>query len=418
MNLVKGQKADITKGQQNLTTIKIGLGWDMSNDTSYDLDASVLLLDSTGKISSSKDIVFYNNLSADNNNIALSKDNRTGKGDGDDEEILINLKSVSSTIQKMIICITIHNASKNQQHFGLISNAYARVVDASNNKEIFRYSLPNEYEHKTALILGDVYKRNGEWRFSAVGRGLECDLANLCADHSAINLPENFFIKKDVKQQKSTINIKKIELKKSGDSINLNKTSDSLGKLTVNLNWNQPKQQNQKPKGFLSSLFGNKPQAIRTSDIDLDLGCFYELKTGSKGVVQALGRKFGSYSHFPFIELDSDDRTGSNKNGENLSINGDMISKFRRILVFAYIYEGALNWSKVDGVVTLKTENGNEITVRMDEAKNGLSMCSIALFENLDDKTFKVQKVVKYFSGHISMDKHFRWGLRWRYGSK
>ncbi|WP_066496669.1 TerD family protein [Abyssisolibacter fermentans] len=410
MNLVRGQKADITKGCPALSTIKVGLGWDVNDKgLSYDLDAVALLLDSTGKLASNKDIVFYNNLKADSDNIKLTKDNRTGIGDGDDEEIIINLKSISPRIEKIIISITIHNADKNQQHFGQVSNAFARVVNTANNQEIFRYSLTDEFPNQTALILGEIYKRNGEWRFSAVGRGVQGGIAGLCSNYGAVNLPNNFFTKKAIPSASKGIKLSKIELKKSGDSINLNKSSKSLGEIVVNLNWNH-----QKPKqsGLLSSLFGGN------SGIDLDLGCLFELKTGEKGCIQALGNLFGSFNSFPFISLDGDDRTGANLNGENLRINGNMVNQFHRILVFSYIYEGAKNWSQVDGVVTLKTNNGDDITVRMDEHKNGLGMCSIALLQNLDDETFKVQKAVKYFNGHQNMDKYFGWGLKWVYGRK
>ena len=129
------------------------------------------------------------------------------------------------------------------------------------------------------------------------------------------------------------VNLNKIELTKKGQSINLEKKTGKIGRITVNLNWNQ---QAQKPSGgFLSSLFGGK-----NSGVDLDLGCLFELKNGDKGCVQALGNSFGSYQDRPYIELDGDDRTGSISNGENLRINGDFLKEIKRIVVFSFIYQG------------------------------------------------------------------------------
>ena len=127
-----------------------------------------------------------------------------------------------------------------------------------------------------------------------------------------------------------------------GKKVSLKKTQKELGEILVNLNWNRPQQ-----KGFLASLFG--PKAI-----DLDLGCLYELKNGKNGTVQALGRAFGSLTQPPYIALDGDDRTGANAEGENLRINGNKISEFKRILIYTYIYEGVANWKQADATVTIK----------------------------------------------------------------
>src|SRR5699024_822674 len=150
-------------------------------------------------------------------------------------------------------------------------------------------------------------------------------------------------------------------------------------------------------KGALASLFS----ASRTAD--LDLGCFYEMENGSRGVVQALGKAFGNLQQFPYIHLDQDDRTGTVKGGENLRINGNQLGKFKRILVIAFIYEGVANWSQVDGVVTLKQNNGTDIEVRLDEHQNGKKMCAVALIENKGKQEISVKKVGKYYTGHQTM---------------
>ncbi|AZB43435.1 Tellurium resistance [Bacillus sp. FJAT-42376] len=205
-----------------------------------------------------------------------------------------------------------------------------------------------------------------------------------------------------------------IELKKKGESINLSKTSGSgIGELLVNLNWNQ-KPQNQTGKGgFLSGLLGKG-----ASQADLDLGCLYELKNGQKGCIQALGNAFGNLNQLPYIQLDHDDRTGAAAGGENLRINGDRVQEMRRILVYTFIYQGAANWSEVDGVVTLKYGTGQDIEVKLDEHRNGQTMCAIAMIENVQDQTFNVTRLVEYFHGHAKMDRAFGWGMKWQAGRK
>lgn len=209
------------------------------------------------------------------------------------------------------------------------------------------------------------------------------------------------------------VNLSKIELTKKGQSVNLTKSQhQGIGEILVNLNWNQ---QSAKPSGgFLSSLFGTKSGG----GIDLDLGCLYELTDGSKSCVQALGNAFGSLHAPPFIELDGDDRTGMVSGGENLRINGNKVSDIKRVLVYAFIYEGVANWSEADGIVTVNYGTGPSIEVRLNEHRNGKNMCAIAMIENVNNETFKVERLVDYFSGHRDMDKAYNWGMSWRSGRK
>ncbi len=191
-----------------------------------------------------------------------------------------------------------------------------------------------------------------------------------------------------------------------GQKVNLTKKSSSgLGEILVNLNWNTGK------KGFLSSLLGS-------SGIDLDLGCLYEMKDGRKGAVQALGNAFGSLQYPPFISLDGDDRTGAAAAGENLRINGDKIAEIKRILVYTFIYEGIANWKQADAVVTIKYPGAEDIIVRMDEFNSRDIMCGLVLFENRDDETFSVEKIIRFFPGHQELDRAFGWGMNWKPGRK
>lgn len=208
------------------------------------------------------------------------------------------------------------------------------------------------------------------------------------------------------------VNLNKIELTKKGQSINLTKNAQSLGEIHINLNWNQ--QSTPQKKGFFSSLLGGGG----SSNVDLDLGCLFEFTDGQKGCVQALGNAFGSFDTPPYVMLDGDDRTGAVTTGENLRINGAKIADIQRVLVYAFIYEGAANWSEADGVVTLKYPGGADIEVRLDEHRNGKIMCAIAMIENVNNETFRVERLVEYFDGHQQMDRAYNWGMRWTAGSK
>lgn len=200
-----------------------------------------------------------------------------------------------------------------------------------------------------------------------------------------------------------------INLKK-GQKVNLTKsTNTGLGEILVNLNWNSTPI---KKKGFFASLVGG------SSGIDLDLGCLFEMKNGSKGAVQALGNSFGSLTSEPYVSLDGDDRTGNSADGENLRINGNKIKDIKRILVYTFIYEGVANWQQADATVTIKYPGAEDLVVKMDEFNSTNRMCCLALLENVNDETFSVEKIVRFFSGHQDMDKAFNWGLRWVAGRK
>lgn len=188
-----------------------------------------------------------------------------------------------------------------------------------------------------------------------------------------------------------------------GQSVSLAKKNDVYSNISINLKWNQKK------SGFFSSLMGK-------NSIDLDVGCLYELQDGSKSCVQALGNAFGNFNHAPFIQLDGDDRSGSNQDGETIMINGTMWNKIKRVLIYAYIYEGVAKWSEADGIVKVSTDV-EQVDIVLDNSINGKAMCGIALLENVDGK-MKVTKINDYFSGHKELDRAFNWNLNWVAGSK
>ncbi|UNL85286.1 TerD family protein [Priestia koreensis] len=185
LSLSKGQKVDLTKTNPGLTKVLVGLGWDTNKydgGGDFDLDASVFLLDSTGRCASERDFVFYNQLEGGNGSVVHTGDNRTGEGDGDDEQIKVDLANVPASVEKISFVITIHHANERSQNFGQVSNAFCRIVNEATNEEVIRYDLGEDFSIETAIIVGDLYRHNGEWKFSAVGAGYQGGLGRIATD--------------------------------------------------------------------------------------------------------------------------------------------------------------------------------------------------------------------------------------------
>lgn len=186
ISLVKGQKIDLTKGNPSLKKVIIGLGWDTNKYTGgldFDLDASVFLLGANGKTNKDEDFIFYNQLKSRNGAVIHTGDNRTGAGDGDDEEIILEFAKMPEDIDKMAVTVTIHEAEERGQNFGQVANAYVRVMDAASNEELIRYDLGEDFSVETALVVCEIYRHGTEWKFSAVGSGFQGGLASLCKNY-------------------------------------------------------------------------------------------------------------------------------------------------------------------------------------------------------------------------------------------
>lgn len=222
------------------------------------------------------------------------------------------------------------------------------------------------------------------------------------------------------------VSLGKVTLTKSAPSISLTK-GGAGGILRVNLNWTARPEAApgaapaEEKKGFLKKLQAAAEQRTNSGVIDLDLACLYEYSDGSKGVVQALGNAFRDQHTFgpdPICWLDGDDRSGTVSGGENLFVNLAHAAAIRRVLVFAFIYQGVPNWAAADAVVTLFPAEGGQIEMRLDEADNQSPLCSIALLTN-DGSGIKVNREIKYIRGSQSMlDKEYGWGMNWARGSK
>ncbi|WP_289142552.1 TerD family protein [uncultured Brevibacillus sp.] len=183
ISLAKGQKIDLTKGNPTLSKVVVGLGWDTnkySGSADFDLDASAFLLRAGDKASGIDDFIFYGNLRGGNGSIIHTGDNLTGDGDGDDEQIKIDLKNVPAEIQKIAITVTIHEAESRGQNFGQVSNAFVRIVDEVTGAEVLRFDLGEDFSVQTAVVFGELYRHSGEWKFSAIGAGYSGGLHALC----------------------------------------------------------------------------------------------------------------------------------------------------------------------------------------------------------------------------------------------
>ena len=182
VSLQKGQKVDLTKGNPSLKKLLIGLGWDVNKydgGHDFDLDAAAFLLGASGKVNSDDDFVFYNNLKHKSGAVEHMGDNLTGEGEGDDEEIKIDLSLVPSNVEKIDFTVTIYDAEARKQTFGQVSNAYIRVVDDVTGKELIRYDLGEDFSVETAVVVGEIYRNRGEWKFNAIGAGWSGGLAAL-----------------------------------------------------------------------------------------------------------------------------------------------------------------------------------------------------------------------------------------------
>lgn len=186
ISLKKGQKVNLTKDAPGLTKVVVGLGWDVNSfDTGgdFDLDAAAFLLGDSGKAASSDDFVFYGNLKHSSGGVEHMGDNLTGAGEGDDEQIKVDLTMLPDAITHIAFTATIYEAEARRQNFGMVNNAFIRIVNEASGEELLRYDLGEDFSIETAVVFGELYKHNGEWKFNAIGSGYQGGLAALCANY-------------------------------------------------------------------------------------------------------------------------------------------------------------------------------------------------------------------------------------------
>ncbi len=186
INLSKGQKVSLTKGNPGLKNIMVGLGWDVNafdSGTDFDLDTAAFMVDDSGRCPTEKEFIFYGNLEHSSGAVKHMGDNLTGGGDGDDEQIMIDLSLIPQNISKIAFTVTIYDADNRRQNFGQVSNSFVRIVDQATGQEIIRYDLGEDFSIETAIVVGELYRNNGEWKFNAIGSGFQGGLAALCGHY-------------------------------------------------------------------------------------------------------------------------------------------------------------------------------------------------------------------------------------------
>jgi tellurite resistance protein TerA len=380
-----------------------------------EIDIACFGLDANDKLSDDRYMVFFNQTACPSDAVTLSIA-------ADQSTFKINLAGLPSSIQKLVFTASITGAGS-MRSIGVSS---LRLGDA-----IFAFS-GSDFQDEKAIIVGEIYQRDNQWRFGAVGQGFNGGLSALLthfggteAETAPTNTPAPTpAATQSSVQEPKKVSLSKVTLAKRGDKVSLEKKGNQgFGRIVVNLNWNQSAQPNSTPAApsFLTKIMGTGGKKS-SNGIDLDLGCMFELADGRRGIVQALGDCWGSFDHPPFVQLDSDDRSGNSVNGETIFINGNQLTQVKRLLIFTFIYEGVANWAHTNGVVTITTPNQPPIEVNLDNGTNAL-MCAIAMIEN-NNGNLQVTKVVEYFEGnrqkmaHEMMNDRFSFGLNFKPGSK
>ena len=185
ISLTKGGNVNLSKEAPNLTNIAVGLGWNprATDGQAFDLDAIAFLVNESGKVRADTDFIFFNNLKSSDGSVEHTGDNRTGEGDGDDEVIKVDLSKVPADVSKVVFCAVIYDGQARNQNFGQVANAYIRIVNTQGGTEVARYDLSEDSSTETAMIFGELYKNNGEWKFRAVGQGFAGGLGPLAQSH-------------------------------------------------------------------------------------------------------------------------------------------------------------------------------------------------------------------------------------------
>lgn len=185
ISLTKGQNVSLSKTDPSLKNVLVGLGWDArsTDGQNFDLDASVFMATENGKVPSDRHFIFYNQLVSLCGGVEHTGDNLTGDGDGDDESVIVRLDKVESNIKSLFITVTIHDAEARRQNFGQVSNAFVRIVNNDTSDEIVRFDLSEDYSTETAMVFGEIYRHNGEWKFRAIGQGYTGGLYSLCQQY-------------------------------------------------------------------------------------------------------------------------------------------------------------------------------------------------------------------------------------------
>lgn len=362
-----------------------------------EIDVSAFLVTGSGKVRSDADMCFYGQPSVAGGGVMLAGTS------GGETWFTVAPGRVPAGVEKVVFTATIH---ENRAPFSRVPEIGLEVGAVSGR-------IPCTGMTETALILAELYRRNGSWKVRVVGQGFNGGLAAL-ASHLGVEITERAPTTAPPRPNATPapskadpppkpVSLTKVTLTKQNSTVNLKKEDGRFGKIRVNLNWNQ----RPKKTGFFS----------RNSSLDLDVGAFVETRDGQMFPVQALGRAFGDFGRAPYTKLLGDDRTGAVTDGEWIEINGDRWLDIRRVLVYAFIYEGAPNWQETDGVVRVLVPGQPEIEVRMNEYGDPRGTCAVALLENQRGEV-RVSREVTFHKSQKEMDEQYGWGFRWTSGRK
>jgi tellurite resistance protein TerA len=444
MSMLKGANTPVPT-----TALRVVMGW-RAGPGVPDADASALLL-ATGKVRSDEDFVFYNQPAHPSG--AVRHEGKRTAAAGVTDTLSVDLARVEGAIERIVLA-----ASADGGTFGQVPGLYIEVTDAVSGQAVARFDSPGA-TMEAAFVLGEFYRRQGGWKFRAVGQGYSSGLEGLATDFG-ITVDEPRHAAPPAAPRPATpppptapapvppppspaptpapslptmlsstmpspaapaapppapqpVRLSKVTLTKAAPSVSLAKQGGTSGAMRVNLNWQMRKQLS----GWGSRWGGGR------GEIDLDLCALYELTDGRKGVVQALGNAFGSLHRPPYIHLDGDDRTGAVASGENLTVNLDHRQDFRRILVFVTIYEGANSFADLHATVTLQPQHGAPIDFSLDECTVPSTVCALALITNTGGDLL-VQREARYLvpergvSPQRTVDRAYGWGMNWTPGRK
>lgn len=438
MSMPKGSNVPVPT-----SALRVELGW-RSGQGVPDVDASALLL-VAGKVRSDGDFVFYNQPAHSSG--AVRHEGKRNDGGQVTDALVVDLTRVEPVVETVVLA-----ASADGGSFGRVPGLSIRVLDARQGTEIARFD-STDATVETAFVLGEFYRRQGAWKFRAVGQGYGSGLEGLATDYGItvdepqraappaaappgpatlvqgppppvappVTVPPPVTMPPPIVPQPpaappAPVRLSKVTLTKEAPSVSLSKQGGTTGSMRVNLNWEVRKQ--------FSGWGSKRGRAVAMhADLDLDLCALYELSDGRKGVVQALGNAFGALHQPPFIHLDGDDRTGAVASGENLTVNLDHKQSFRRILIFVTIYEGARSFADLHATVTLQPQNGAPIDFSLDECTVPSTVCALALITG-DGADLVVQREARYLipargvSPQRTVDQVYGWGMNWTPGRK
>ncbi len=439
MSMPKGSNTPVPTA-----ALRVELGW-RSGPGVPDADASALLLVG-GKVRSDADFVFYNQPAHSSG--AVRHEGKSAAGGRVTDTLLVDLARVEPSVETVVLA-----ASADGGSFARVPDLYIEVRDAAQGTVAARFDSTGATV-ETAFVLGEFYRRQGAWKFRAVGQGYATGLEGLATDfgitvdepqHAAPPQPQSPPPTVQAPPPPSAqptmpalpvtvpppvhpapppppappaapVRLTKVTLTKAAPAVSLAKQGGTSGVMRVNLNWEVRKQ--------FSGWGSKRGRAVALhNDLDLDLCALFELADGRKGVVQALGNAFGALHQPPYIHLDGDDRTGAVASGENLTINLDHRNDFRRILVFVTIYEGARSFADLHATVTLQPQFGAPVDFALDECTVPSTVCALALITQQGDDLI-VQREARYLvpdrgvSPQRTVDRVYNWGMNWTPGRK